>query len=134
MLPSAAGEMLFDDIVPNAALTAVTVTVTEDGDGTDDLWSVDAYAVCANPPPGLQRVSASSSSDTEEFNLATATCPAGKNLLGTGVELGGGNGRVTIDDLRPNAALTANTVAGIETEFGNPTDWNVTAHAICANP
>ena len=129
------GQVMLDDVVPNAAVTAVTAAAIEDGDGYEGDWRLIAYAVCANPPPGLQRVSASRFvSSEDEFADVTATCPAGKNLLGTGAELGGGDGRVTIDDLRPNGLLTANTVAGIETDFGNPDDWSVTAYAICANP
>ena len=63
--------------------------------------------------------------------VADATCPAGKNLLGTGGE--GGGSAVVMDDLRPNAALTSVTVTGIEDETGKESDWDVTAYAICAN-
>lgn len=128
------GHVALEGIVPNAALTAVTATAAEDPDGFDGNWVVVAYAVCADRPAGLQRVSASSPPDSEEINYATAPCPAGKNLLGTGVELVDADGRVALDDLRPNALLTSNTVTGIENRFHHPGDWSITAHAICASP
>ena len=52
--------MILDDIKPNAALTSATATAIEDGDGFDSSWKLSAYAICADPPPGLELVAASS--------------------------------------------------------------------------
>jgi hypothetical protein len=132
--PVAFGEVVMDGLTPNAALTSVTVRAFEDDDGFADNWTLTAYAICANPPPGLQLVTATSLLESDELARATANCPAGKNLLGTGGELAGGQGEVVIDDLRPNAALTSATVTGLEDENGYSSNWQAKAFAICANP
>ena len=92
--------------------------------------------MCANPPPGLQLVTVTSESDSEELKVVTATCPTGKNLIGTGGEISTGVGQVVLDDIRPNASLTSVTVTAIEDEngFGLGFGWYAVAYAICANP
>ena len=65
--------------------------------------------MCANPPPGLQLVTAASEFDSDPASV-TATCPTGKNLIGTGGEIAAGLGQVMLDDLRPDASLTNVTV------------------------
>jgi hypothetical protein len=128
------GEVVMDYIVPSP--TDVTVGAFEDETGFDQAWSLRAYAICATPPPGLEVISASSALDSEEVKSATASCPSGKNLLGTGARIfgTGGQGQVMIDDLRPNAALTSVKVTGIEDQTGYSADWEAIAFAICANP
>jgi hypothetical protein len=128
---AAYGEVLMDGLVPNPALTFVTVRASEDENGFAQDWSLTAYAICANPPPGLQLVSATSPADPD-FASVTATCPAGKNLLGTGGEIFGSKAKV-IDDLRPDNQLRSVTVTGIENEAFISPAWNVKAYAICAN-
>ena len=54
------GDVLIDSIVPSADLKSVTVGATEAGTGTSADWYVQAFAICAYAPPGLQRVSATS--------------------------------------------------------------------------
>jgi hypothetical protein len=130
--PSAEGPVL-NGVIPNAALTSVTATAFEDEDGTASNWEVGAEAFCATPPPGLQLFSAEGDPDSEPASGVTATCPSGKNLLGTGAEIEGGLGQVVLDDLRPNALLTTVTVTGLEDETGYANDWFLRAHAICAN-
>jgi hypothetical protein len=129
--PNFFGEVVMDGLVPNAALTSVTVRASEDEDGFAEDWSLTAYAICANPPPGLQRVSASSPIDPDVARV-TASCPAGKNLLGTGGEIFASKGQV-IDDLLPDKQLRSVTVTGIQ-QSGIPPHWSVNAFAICANP
>jgi len=63
-----------------------------------------------------------------------ATCPSGKNLLGTGADISSGLGQVALDDVRPSAALTSTTVTALEDETGLATDWNLIPFSICANP
>lgn len=128
------GEVVMDSIVPNDALKTVTVRAAEDEDGFDGSWSVTAYALCAEPPPGLKLVPAATALDSTEFAGATARCPGGQNLLGTGAAIGRGEGEVVIDDLRPDAALTSVTASGIEDATSYAGDWRVSAYAICANP
>jgi hypothetical protein len=127
------GDVNIEDIKPNAALTSVTVLAREHEGGTAETWGVRAYAMCADPPDGLELVTETSEPDSDPAS-ATAICPAGKNLQGTGGEISPGTGQVGIDDLRPNAALNRVTVAGLEDETGLQSNWTVTAYAICANP
>jgi hypothetical protein len=122
-------------LVPDPSLTSVTATGFEDEFATDDSWSVHATPMCATGPPGLQRAAATSQVGPEaEFNSVTATCPAGKNLLGTGGEVPGGFGVIVIDEIRPDATLTAVTVTGVRGTNTTGAGWSVTAYAICANP
>lgn len=125
--------VVLNGVDPNAALTSVTATGVEDENGTETAWSVVAEAMCASPPPpGLELVTAVGGPDSDPASV-TATCPAGKNLLGTGAEINGGLGQVVLDDVRPNALLTTATVTGLEDENGYAFDWFLRAHAICAN-
>jgi hypothetical protein len=125
--------VVMDELEPNAGLTAVTVHGSEDEDGTASEWLARARIVCANPPAGIELVTAAGEADSDPASV-TATCPSGKNLLGTGAEIDGGGGQVVLDDVRPNAALTSATVTGLEDETGTTAQWFLRAHAICASP
>ncbi|MEV4663836.1 hypothetical protein AB0J85_18040 [Micromonospora echinofusca] len=136
----ALGEVVVDDLRPNGstvtAPTAVTVGAYE-ADPFAGNWNVTAYAICANPLPGLIRVTAVSDTDLNDFHAATAACPTGKVLTGTGFEMTGITGEGVVDDLRPNgspvSAPTAVTVGAYEVDTFL-SSWNVRAYAICANP
>jgi hypothetical protein len=127
------GQVALDAVVPVGGLTAVGATGIEDENGYANSWTVRAHAVCADPPPGLEQVSAITDPDSDPASV-TATCPSGKNLLGTGADITSGSGQVVLDDVRPNAALTSTTVTGLEDESGFAGDWTLLAVAICANP
>jgi hypothetical protein len=127
------GQVVLRQVRPNAALTSVTVQAAEDQNGYADDWSLKAVAICATPPAGLERVSATSASDSLDKSV-TATCPAGKRLLGTGGELAGGGGQVALNDLIPPSGLGSVTVRALEDGDGTTANWSVTAHAICSNP
>ncbi|MCX5069462.1 hypothetical protein OOJ91_26805 [Micromonospora lupini] len=139
-LNGATGEAILDDLRPNGgpatAPTAVTVGAYE-AEAYAGVWSVTAYAICANPVPGLVRVSAVSVTDSADFHSATATCPVGKVLTGTGYELNGVTGEGAVDDFRPNGGVatapTAVTVGAYESD-ATALNWSATAYAICANP
>ena len=76
------GQVRFDEIRPNAALTSITVHAVEDENGYAQPWSVTAYAICSSPPFGLQLVSATSASNSSGKGVQ-AKCPGGKQVLGT---------------------------------------------------
>jgi hypothetical protein len=132
--PSGDREVVLDDVTPNPALTSVTATGYDDETGYAGNLAVYARAVCATPPPGLERVAATSPLNSTVSRSVIATCPSDKNLLGTGAEIDGGLGQVVLDDLTPNAALTRTTVTGREDETGHAGAWSVRSYAICANP
>jgi hypothetical protein len=126
--------LVLSAMAPNAALTSVTATGEEAENGISVDWEVQAVAVCASPPPGLELVSTTTDPDSDFSASLPATCPSGKNLVGTGGEIVGGLGQVVLDDLRPNAALTNVTITGFEDENGLASDWSLRAYAICASP
>lgn len=127
------GQVVLDGIRLNSTLNNVTTRAFEDADGTNLNWSLNAYAMCANPLPGLVQVNSTSPS-TSFGKSAIATCPTGKQVVGAGGETSGGVGRVEIDDLTPSSDHTRVTVTGFETEGGTNDNWSITAHAMCADP
>lgn len=126
------GGLVVDGIVPSSDLTGMTVTSIANSQFGDVLW---ATPVCANPPPGLQLVSATSAppEDEIEFSTVTVSCPASKHPLGTGARLNGGNNQVAVDDIRPDDSLKKVTVTGYEGPAGYSGAWTVTAFGICAS-
>ncbi len=98
------GHVLIEDIRPSPDLTKLTVKAVEDQTGTTANWFVQAFAICAQAPPGLQRVSATSATNSSTKGVAVS-CPAGKRVLGVGGDINTSNGQILLDDLRPNATL-----------------------------
>jgi hypothetical protein len=134
LIDNASGqELVLDDLRPNAALTSVTANVVEDETGFAPNWSVSAYAICATPPPGLERV-ANTSPLNSSTKSVSVSCPGAKRVLGAGADVNTFTGEVLLDDIRPNGSLTSVTVHAVEDETGNPFNWSVTAYAVCADP
>jgi hypothetical protein len=48
------------------------VQALDDEDGTAGDWIVTALAICATPPPGLERVAASSALDSSGKSVAAS--------------------------------------------------------------
>jgi hypothetical protein len=133
LITGGVGNVVMDDLRPNGN-PASSVTVTGYEIDPDTSWSATAIALCAAPLPGLERV-VSTSVNNSSNKSATATCPAGKKVIGLGGEIGGATGEVVIDDYTPNDILTSVTVTGNEAvDIDGPYagNWTVTAYAICA--
>ena len=128
------GQIFLTSVRPTADLTGATAFAVEDENGTNASWGLVARAICADPPAGLERVSATSVSDSASTKSATAPCPAGKGLLSTGFETGSSLGQVFLRSLGPDALLSQATAAGSEDATGNAIDWTVTAYGVCALP
>lgn len=86
---------------------------------------------------GLERVSNSSAFNSDSPKSVTATCPAGKILVGTGFDMNGGKSgaspNVQTDVVMDQVFAGANTVivqAYEDVAIG--TSWSVRATAICA--
>ena len=126
------GRVVLNQLRPNAALTSVTVHANEDEAGTPADWFLQAFVICAAPPTGLERVSATSASNSSNKSIV-ATCPSGKRLLGNGAEITGAAGQVLLDGQLPNAKLNSVTANAVEDETGTAANWSITAYAICAN-
>ena len=66
---------------------------------------------------GLVRVAPFTAS-TSAAKSITATCPAGKRVVGAGADTSPGDGRVLIDSIRPDATLSSVTLHAAEDETG----------------
>jgi hypothetical protein len=121
-------------IAPSIDLTSVRIAVSEDELGAENLWSLTGMAMCATPPPGLQLVSRTTASNSDEdHKQVAATCPAGKHVIGSGAAVLPATGHVIIDDLRPSPGLTSVQVTGMEDRTGYAGPWAVRAYAVCVN-
>ena len=127
------GQVVIDALTPAGDLRSVKARAHEDDTGTADSWFVAAYATCAYPPPGLERVMAATPSNSSSKGIV-AKCPAGKKLFGVGAEFDVTTGDVLIDNLTPNAELTSVTAHAVEDEDGTAANWSLRAYAICATP
>jgi hypothetical protein len=128
----ATGEVMLDGLIPSPELDNVLVRGIEDDNGTEGLWSLRPYRLCADPLPGLDRIEATSASSSRNKH-ATARCPAGKRVVGTGGEIVGGSGHVAMQYMIPDPDLTKVHVRGAEDQDGTNANWAVRAYAICAN-
>jgi hypothetical protein len=125
-------------ISPNAQLTNFFVEVAnhENFVWNAIYWAMTGYAICADPPPGLERVAAISPSDSAPTGgkSVTAFCPSGKQLLDTGAEVSGATGgQVSLTGIGPVNPLTqSSTATALEGQLGTTGNWSATAYAICA--
>ncbi len=127
------GNLVLDDAIPSADLTTVTVDVFEAQAGRTDSWSATASARCGAPHPGLQRVAATSPTDSATNKSVTAACPTGKKVVGTGHEIVNGKGQVLLDDVVPSPDLTSVRAEAFEDQDGTTNNWSITVYAVCAN-
>ena len=138
------GQVVIDDLTPNAALTQVMATGHEDhgpgnttAAGVDKAWHITAYAICARAFPGLVLAKASDPIPANPPNSnspksVTARCPANTSLVGTGGDMTGVLGDAGIVEIIPFA--TSVRVSAVEGHAGTAAAWRLTAYAICAFP
>jgi hypothetical protein len=128
------GQVFLSSVRPNPDLASAAAFAFEDENGTNASWGLVARAICADPPPGLELVTATSVSDSASTKSVTVGCPPGKSLLSTGFDLESSLGQVFLRSLGPNALLSQATAAGSEDATGNAINWTVVAHGVCALP
>jgi hypothetical protein len=129
---SGTGQVTLEDVTPSFDLKTVTVRGVEIPGSTDDTWSVTAYAVCANTPAGLERMSLSTLSNSDSHNSVSKTCPAGKALYGVGIAVNAGNGNVLLSGANITNEVTAHAWAD-EITGGYGGNWTVTTYGICGS-
>jgi hypothetical protein len=111
------------------------VAASEDQAGFTGTWALQAYAICADPLPGLQIVSAISAAGSEPFQGVSASCPAGKLAVGAGGRINSGGGQVALSTQAEGSSFsTRTTAAGMEDPDGFAGTWSVTAFAVCVTP
>lgn len=127
------GQVLLEDITPDAALTRVTVTAREaqDGDAWNGTWTVRAYAICAFGVAGLERVSAPSELNSRAKGKLVF-CPSGKVVIGTGADVDGPAGQVGLAHITPQESLVS--AGAREDADGTTANWSMRVYAICASP
>jgi hypothetical protein len=140
--------------VGNVALTRLVPTTSTYGaqavearEGYSENWSLTAYAICVPDPQnnlGVEVVTRISAEDVKsdpfglQVNDATAPCPSGKKIVGTGGELASIRstnpaGTISFQQLRPNQQGAYAFVQGVM-EANTIGPFFVTAHAVCAFP
>ena len=109
--------------------------IASESDAVAASWSVQAFAVCADPLPGLELVYQEGSAfDSTQSKSETARCPAGKVLTGSGyvlTTLANLGGEVLVDSVRP-ATLGGSVVVHAAEEDPLDAAWKVDPIAICA--
>lgn len=101
---------------------------------SDELDGKSASGIGVN---GLEQVTSSSANNSDSSKTATAVCPEGKVVVGTGYSISGGKSGsfpnvetdVVIDTLLPNDLFVTTIAFEQEPTSAN---WAVTARAICA--
>jgi len=126
------GQVILEDLTPSFDLKTVTVRGVAVPGATDDTWTVTAYAVCANTPAGLERISLTTSSSSDSQISAVKSCPAGKALYGGGIAVNAGNGNVLLSGVNITPIDTVRTWAN-EIAGGYANTWNLTAYGICGS-
>jgi hypothetical protein len=112
--------------------TSVTAWGTDDQDGFTGSWSITAYAICADPLPGLRSATDSSLFDSDGQKRAAPVCTdrPGQVPLGFGWGIGGG-GQVVAVFGRVDAARA--TVIASEDDDGFFDNWSIGVTVRCAN-
>jgi hypothetical protein len=104
--------------------------------GTTGDWSVNAWAICANPVPGLHIVVEETASSSLAKQATAALCPSGKRALGSGAEI-----LFDLSQFQQGVGLQVARASGTgdiaraqahEAPSGYPHNWRVAAYAICA--
>lgn len=116
---------------PLAGLGGVLVGAHETETGYGGAWSLTAWAICAEPLPGLELVSASTAAAGFQANSAQTQCPSPKRVHGVGGAVTGGLGEVFLRGGFPTRADTAIAQGSVDgTGYGG--SWGVLGFAICA--
>ena len=134
-LDTFSGKVIMDDVFPDPNLNFVNVTGLETDSYSAD-WGARAYAVCANPLPGLEWVEAQTVSNSVSPKTLTVACSPGKTVLGNGYALTGASGEAWVDEAVPNGdenhAATQVSLIGVEGDsYGG--NWDLEGFLICAD-
>ena len=108
------------------------VTAHEDQGGTTDTWWADAYAICADPIPGMHTAVAGGTFGSAPSQAPQAHCNAGERVLGTGGYIQDTGGQVGIQVSRASTTGTFSYFQGHEDADGYAGNWGLLAYAVCA--
>lgn len=123
-----------EEPVHTSAGDSYVVEASEDRIGFAGAWALQAFAICADPPPGLEIVSATGPAGSRAFQVVNADC-RGKLAIGAGGRINGGGGRVDLLTIAQGMGFASGTAAGGSEELaGFGGTWSVTAFAVCVTP
>jgi hypothetical protein len=109
---------------------AYVATAAETPPGTTENWLMAAYAVCADPLPGMFMVAYTTSPSSSSEQTASAGCPW---VIGTGGRISTSSGRVVLQAVRPTATGDLARARAHEVAGGYTGTWSVTAYAVCVS-
>lgn len=121
-------------VVTESKLKNAAVTNSKLGEAAVTSSKVSA-TLLAQLLKNVTYVNASSVSDSEPNKSATASCPAGKQAIAGGVRLEGELAEVSVTGSYPLSSGSLRTgweALAHETGPGQPSNWSVTAFAVCA--
>lgn len=129
------GEVVLSNL--NVNQNSVFIAASEDQDRTNANWRIEAQVLCVNPLPGLEYRAVigpvTQGPNPGRSLSATATCSAGKRLIGAGAALTfGTDGQVSMSNLL--LGDTAVTLVGVEDQDGLNGRWGSFLTAVCADP
>jgi hypothetical protein len=120
--------------ISDAAGAGFIVTAEVDQGGVAAPWTVSAFAFCAVAPPGYEVIPLPNPPTSAPTAAVLARCSAGKNVIGSGGQIVGGNGQVDLT-MGPNNLSGVASASGAEAAEdldGFAGNYQLTAYAICA--
>jgi hypothetical protein len=134
------GEVVLDRLQPEAAMDGVerfVVGANEDGTGYGDDWQLTAYALCADPLPGQQILSATPPTGSSDSSQGSNVfCPAGQGQVGWGGRVNNGAGQVRITGLFQfyvGAPPIGTVLNAREDTDGYADSWSLSSYTVCAD-
>jgi hypothetical protein len=115
------------------ALDYFIVTGAETSVGEPGDWWLDSYAICADPMAGYTIVSTPTVASSASVQLAQASCPGVKKVIGTGAAVSTTSGQVGLQVMRASLLTTFSYAQGHEDATGYLGFWTTTAFAVCVN-
>jgi hypothetical protein len=129
------GKLVLDDLIPSGGRTLRLAAGRIVGPGENDTefnWFISGVVICVNESQAVQVVPATSDTGPGTGRWATATCPSGKRVIGSGTSVQQGFGQVSVTNLWVSDT-TVTAIANTD-EDGFSGSWSVSAYAVCANP
>lgn len=131
------GGLVLDDVAPSSTLSSVSVQGMALDTAPGSYSETKAWAVCIDPLPGQQLVTATTATSSENKS-AVAACPAGTRVHGTGARMTLANGEALLRQVGFEGRIAAGgptqvTVDAVEDPTGHGGAWALSAYAICAN-
>jgi len=127
--------VVLDQLIPDK--DSVSVYAYEWEKGTNLIWGLRVWAVCAAPPGGMVTKWVTQSGSSPVNRVVTATCPAGTVVYGTGWQIEGARGQVIVDHVIPtktSVSISAYEIDGGITS-GYAGNWSLRRlHGAVRNP